>query len=1076
MYTEPKMSFSIENGNLNLCPNGFNTIIQPAATANRTITVPDITCTLVCQTSADNLTNKTVTDSTNNVTARGLWADSGTGSVSIYAATAPTTGQVLTATNSTTATWQSPAATGITTLNTLTGATQTFATGTSGTDFGIVSSGTSHTFNIPDASASNRGLLTTGSQTVSGVKTFSSAPNLSSLTVSQAIVTDGSKNMASLAYTAAATASTIASRDTNANTTFANVIEGYTTTVTAVGTTTLTVASNYQQFFTGSTTQTVVLPVTSTLVLGQSYSIANVSTGVVTVQSSGANTIQTMASNSLLIVTCILTSGTTAASWSGTYIPSFSTLTFPTSVDTMMGRATTDSCTNKSLVNASCFHVDGTDATKKIGFQSSSATTATTLTIADQQTTSQTLSVPNISGADTLMTLGTTQTVTGIKSLPDGTNTVFYDQSNSTNTLFFNVNGTGNHQVQIYTQASGSALDTVNIPDLTGATDTFAMTTLAQTLASKSLTNATNFFVDGTTPTKKIGFQSSGATASTTLTIASQQTTSQTLSVPNITGADTVATTSLAQTLASKSLTNATNFFVDGTDATKKIGFQSSGATTATTLTIASQQTTSQTLSVPNVSSGDTIATINATQTLTNKTITGSTNTVAASQLRTAGADVVVSAASAPSTGQALIAASATTASWQNISGITWRNTWNSGTTYAVNDCISSGGSTWICILSHTNQVPPNATYWNMVVDGFHWKGTWNSGTAYIVNDVVSLSGTTYICILGNTNNTPPNATYWTVFVATTPAGSTTQVQYNNAGAIAGTANLTIASDSNCIFGEVSGAAPTAPSAGAKVYAKFRAGRRMLAQIGPSGIEYSMQPCIFSNKILWFSSQGNATTVTSINFGNTVTGTATARNVATTNIFTSMRRVGYVSAATAGSSAGTRHAAQQFWTGNASGLGGFFVVCRFGISSASTVAAQRSFVGLLASTAAPANADMSSNTGTAMLGFGVDTADSTWTFMHGNGTTVTKDALTGTFPPRDLSVSMFEARIFCAPNSTTIYYSLEVLNGGSLYEGSATTTLPSNTTLLSPIIWTNNGSTALACGIDVVSLYIETDN
>lgn len=65
-----------------------------------------------------------------------------------------------------------PSTGGITSLNTLTATTQTFATSTSGSDFTISSSSSTHTFNIPSASTSNRGLVTTTSQTFGGGKTF----------------------------------------------------------------------------------------------------------------------------------------------------------------------------------------------------------------------------------------------------------------------------------------------------------------------------------------------------------------------------------------------------------------------------------------------------------------------------------------------------------------------------------------------------------------------------------------------------------------------------------------------------------------------------------------------------------------------------------------------------------------------------------------------------------------------------------------------------------------------------------------------------------------------------------------
>ena len=55
---------------------------------------------------------------------------------------------------------------GITSLNGLTALTQTFAVGTSGTDFGISSATSTHTFNLPTASATNRGALSSADWTI----------------------------------------------------------------------------------------------------------------------------------------------------------------------------------------------------------------------------------------------------------------------------------------------------------------------------------------------------------------------------------------------------------------------------------------------------------------------------------------------------------------------------------------------------------------------------------------------------------------------------------------------------------------------------------------------------------------------------------------------------------------------------------------------------------------------------------------------------------------------------------------------------------------------------------------------
>lgn len=224
---------------------------------------------------------------------------------------------------------------------------------------GISGLGTGVADFLATPSSANLATAVTG-ETGSGALVFGTTPTLATPVINGLPTGTG--------VAATASASTLASRDANGISAFVNVNMGYATTATAAGTTTLTVASQRQQFFTGTTTQTVALPVASTLVLGHEFEIVNDSTGIVTVNSSGGNAVASVPGGGRVRVICILTSGTTAASWaidtnylsvSGgkrpviTHSITFSgtdgtTQTFQ-GTDTIVGRATTDTLTNKTF-------------------------------------------------------------------------------------------------------------------------------------------------------------------------------------------------------------------------------------------------------------------------------------------------------------------------------------------------------------------------------------------------------------------------------------------------------------------------------------------------------------------------------------------------------------------------------------------------------------------------------------------------------------------------------------------------------------------------------------------------------
>lgn len=381
---------------------GVKTFSSPpvfsAITNTGTITLPTATDTLVGKATTDTLTNKTATGATNTITARLL--KSATTEVDVSAATAPTTGQVLTATSGTAATWQTPAAGGgVTTLNTQTGATQTFATATTGTDFTIASATNTHTFSIPDASATARGLVTTGAQTFAGAKTFSTAPVFSAITNTGTVTLPTATDT----LVARATTDTLTNKTMTGatNTLTASLLKSATTEVSVSAATAptngqvLTATSG-----TTATWQTIATGITSLgTQTGATQTFATATTGTDFTISSATNT------HTFAIPTASATArglvSTAAQTFAGaktfSTAPVFSaitntgTITLPTATDTLVGRATTDTLTNKTatgttnvltarLLKSATTEVDVSAATAPSANQVLTATSSTTAT------------------------------------------------------------------------------------------------------------------------------------------------------------------------------------------------------------------------------------------------------------------------------------------------------------------------------------------------------------------------------------------------------------------------------------------------------------------------------------------------------------------------------------------------------------------------------------------------------------------------------------------------------------------------------------------------------------------------
>jgi intracellular sulfur oxidation DsrE/DsrF family protein len=194
-----------------------------------------------------------------------------------------------------------------------------------------------------------------------------------------------------------------------ANGAMANLM-GFTSTVTASGTTTLTNTSSYYQLFTGTNAQTIVLPVTSTLQQGWTFHICNNSTGGLQIQSSGLNIIYTsVPSGTTVMVTCIATGGTGVADWEAG-LTDFSTFTGSGAVVLASGPTLSATTTIAGINNNSTTTNVLLGGSQTTGVVTIGNTVGTSILTFGQSTVSQTTNIQagaTASGSTKTMNIGT---------------------------------------------------------------------------------------------------------------------------------------------------------------------------------------------------------------------------------------------------------------------------------------------------------------------------------------------------------------------------------------------------------------------------------------------------------------------------------------------------------------------------------------------------------------------------------------------------------------------------------------------------------------------------------------------
>jgi hypothetical protein len=317
------------------------------------------------------------------------------------------------------------------------------------------------------------------------------------------------------------------------------------------------------------------------------------------------------------------------------------------------------------------------------------------------------------------------------------------------------------------------------------------------------------------------------------------------------------------------------------------------------------------------------------------------------------------------------------------------------------------------------------------------------------------------------------------------PAGSNTQLQYNNSGTMAGDPNLIWdnvnknlelgASSSSgiiCLYGNATADPPAEPSR-VIFFIKSIALKFIPKWIGPTGASYFVQPSLsFSNVRMVGPASGTtaATCMTAINtaFVNTAT-TITQPAIANTSIKTKVRSVVLASSTSAGNVVSHRSTMQEVL-----GAVGYFFSTRFYIN-ALAVTTNRGFFGLWGNANVASNVDPLTDISVAKIGLGftLTAGTGTWRIISSTTSAVTATDLGATMPVNITDI--MELVLYCAPGTTTVGYRVTNLTTAAVVTGTIVSNVPAVTIPLAVNFWQSNDVVGVVVGFGMNKWYLETD-